>query len=171
MSAAHLTLLKTASQPHVLDLAVDAFLLSRQALRCTPKTLGAYRYALGNFQEYLSTQGVTDPQAIAPHHIRAFLVSLRKRGLKDTTQHLHARCLKTWLRWLVEEGDLQENPMRRVQMPRLEKCIPPPLAPEEVRRLLEACDCKTPKDLRGLCKEPPCRLDARGVEARSPARP
>ncbi len=178
MSAAHLTLLKPAPAPSPLRLAVDAFLLSREAMRCTPKTLEAYRYALGNFLEYLSAQGVADPQGITPQHIRAFLVALQRRGLKDTTQHLHARCLKTWLRWLVEEGELPENPMRRVQMPRLEKRMPPPFTPEEVRRLLEACDRRTPKGLRdyalvlalldsGLRAAELCALRLRDVDMRT----
>ncbi|MGC8839820.1 MAG: tyrosine-type recombinase/integrase, partial [Anaerolineae bacterium] len=148
MSPEHLTLLKPVPQPSPFRMALDAFLLSREAMRCTPKTLEAYRYALGNFLEHLEAQGVRDPRELSPHHIRTFLVALQRRGLKDTTQHLHARCLKTFLRWLVEEGDLEENPMRRVPMPRLEKRIPPPFSPEEVHRLLEACDRKTPKGLR-----------------------
>jgi len=148
MPAEHLTLLKPTPQPSPLRMALDAFLLSREAMRCTPKTLGAYRYALGNFLEYLEAQGLTHPQDITPQHIRAFLVHLQRRGLKDTTQHLHGRCLKTWLRYLVEEGDIPENPMRRVAMPRLEKRVPPPFAPEEVQRLLAACDRRTPKGLR-----------------------
>jgi integrase/recombinase XerD len=147
MSTAHLTLLKSTS-PSPLTLAVDGFLLSREAMRCTPKTVQAYAYALGNFLDFLQGEGIADPTAITPAHIRAFLVGLQRRGLKDTTQHLHARCIKTWLRWLVTEGDLRENPMQRVVMPRLEKRVPPPFTPEDVRRLLDACNRKTPKGLR-----------------------
>lgn len=148
MSAEHLTLLKPLPRPNALRLAVDAFLLSREAMRCTPKTLEAYSYALGGFLRFLEAQGATDPQKITPTHVRAFLVALQRQGLKDTTQHLHARCLKTWLRWLVEEGELPESPMRRVAMPKLEKRIPPPFAPEDVHRLLDGCNRKTPKGLR-----------------------
>jgi len=146
MPLEHLTVLKP-ERPTPLALAVDGFLLSRQAMRCTAKTLDAYRYALGNFAAFLETQGVRDPQRIAPAHIRAYLVSLQRRGLKDTTQHLHARCIKTWLRFLEREGEIAENPMRKVAMPRLEKRIPPPFTPEDIRRLLDGCD-RSPAGLR-----------------------
>jgi site-specific recombinase XerD len=139
----HLTL---RPQPvgHPLQATLDAFLLSRQAMRCTPKTLTHYTYTVGGFVERLQGQGVRDPQSITPHHVRAYLVSLQRRGLKDTTQHAHARGIKTWLRWLVEEGDLDDNPMRRVAMPRLEARIPAPFSPDNVRALLAACDRQTP---------------------------
>lgn len=147
MSRVHLTVLKPEAAASPLTLSLDAFLLSREAMRCTPKTLDAYRYALRNFAVFLQTQGIHDPQCITPHHIRAYLVSLQRRGLKDTTQHLHARCVKTWLRYLEAEGDIAESPMRKVAMPRLEKRIPPPFAPEDIRRLLDACD-RSPLGLR-----------------------
>jgi len=148
MSTDNLTLRKIVSKTNPLRMALDAFLLSRRAMRCTPKTLEAYSYALGGFCAFLEGQGVQDVHEIAPRHIRAFLVCLQERELKDTTVHLHARCIKTWLRWLCQEGDIPTNPMERVAMPRLEKRIPPPFSPDDVRKLLEACDRRTPKGLR-----------------------
>jgi len=86
---------------------------------------------------------VRDPAEITPGHIRAYLVGLQHRGLKDTTQHAHARGIKTWLRWLEAEGDIPDNPMRRVAMPRLEQRIPPPFTPADVFALLAGCDRHT----------------------------
>ncbi len=77
-----------------------------------------------------------------------YLVSLQRRNLKDTTQHAHARGIKTWLNWLVDEGDLDVSPMRKVSMPKLEKRVPAPFAPEDVQALMAHCDCKTPKGAR-----------------------
>ena len=51
-------------------------MLSREAMRCTPKTLEHYRYALGGFTTYLTKQGVHDVANITSRHIRAYLVSL-----------------------------------------------------------------------------------------------
>lgn len=138
----HLTL---RPQPVVspLDSSYHAFILSRQAMRCTPKTLAHYTYTLSAFIDWLKAQGVRDVADITPTHVRAYLVHLQTRGLKDTTQHAHARGIRTWLNWLVAEGDLDASPMRKVAMPRLEKRIPPPFTPEEVQALLAACDRKT----------------------------
>ncbi len=43
---------------------------------------------------------------------------------------------------------MDESPMRHVAMPRLEKRIPAPFSPDDVRALLDACDRKTPKGSR-----------------------
>lgn len=147
MSTLRLTLHE--SQPFTpLDLHYESFLLDREAQRCTPKTLTHYTYTLGTFVGWLQRCGINSPEEITSHHIRAYLVELQRRGLRDTTQHAHARGIKTWLRWLVNEGELDESPMCRVSMPRLDKRIQPPFSPEEIKALLAACNTKTPKDLR-----------------------
>jgi site-specific recombinase XerD len=131
-----------------LQAAMDAFLLSKEAARCTPKTMEHYTYTVGTFLDFLQSIGAMSLQQIRPDHIRRHLVNLQRQGLKDTTQHAHARGIKAWLNWLVAEGDLDVSPMRRVTMPRLEKRIPPPFNPDDVRKLLGACDRKTSVGLR-----------------------
>ncbi|MHB1295302.1 MAG: tyrosine-type recombinase/integrase [Anaerolineae bacterium] len=129
-----------------LSPSLDAFLLSREAMRVSPKTLEHYHYTAGGFVGWLAARHIRGVRQITPTHIRAYLVDLQHRGLKDTTQHAHSRGIKTFLRWLVDEGDLERSPMARVRMPRVEKRIPAPFAPEEIQRLLAACDRAT---LRG----------------------
>jgi site-specific recombinase XerD len=131
-----------------LDIHYRGFLLDREAARCTPKTMTHYKYTVGNFVSWLQKQGIKSPEEITAHHIRAYLVGLQRQGLKDTTQHAHARGIKTWLNWLVDEEVLEVSPMRKVSMPRLEKRIPPPFSPEDVKVLLAACNTKAPRGLR-----------------------
>lgn len=135
--------LLTTQPASPLDAALTAFLLDREAARCTVKTLEHYRYTAGGFVAWLRNRGVSDVGGITPTHVRAYLVELQRRQLKDTTQHAHARGIKAWLNWLVNEGDLAESPMRRVSMPRLERRIPAPFAPDDVQRLLAVCDRAT----------------------------
>jgi integrase/recombinase XerC len=142
MNTEHLML--QVCQPSPLRASLSAFLLDRQASRCTSKTLEHYQYTCGSFVEWLGVQGILDVGQITAHHIRAYLVRLQQRGLKDTTQHAHARGIKAWLNWLVREGDLDESPMRKVAMPRLEKRVPAPFKADDVKKLLACCDRKTP---------------------------
>lgn len=143
----HLTL-RPQAVVSPLDAALSAFLLDREAARCTPKTLEHYTYTAGGFVSYLHAQGVQDVASIRAHHVRAYLIALQRRGLKDTTQHAHARGIRAWLNWLVREGDLAASPMARVSMPRLEQRIPPPFDPADVQALLAACDRHTPLGTR-----------------------
>ena len=122
---------------------MDEFMLSRQASRCRPRTLEHYVYTVGSFVDWLEQGGVDCVNEIDPHRIRAYLIALQARGLKDTTQHAHARGIKAWLNWLVAEGDLQTSAMGNVSMPRLSNDPLPPYSIEDVRKLLRQCDRTT----------------------------
>lgn len=63
-----------------------------------------HRYALGDFLKLLRDLHVPEPQAISPQHIRTFFVDLSRKGLKDTSIHVHVRAPKTWYRWMTSEA-------------------------------------------------------------------
>ena len=126
-----------------LRAAYGAFLIDRKAARCTYKTLEHYTYTVGSSVAWLRDSGVSYVDEITPGHIRAYLISLQDRNLKDTTQHAHARGIKAWLNWLVREGDLETSPMANVTMPKLAKRVLPPFTPRGIQRLLAQCDRKT----------------------------
>jgi site-specific recombinase XerD len=132
------------SAPSLLRLTLDTFLTSREAMRLSPATLDWYGRMLRSFLAFLEKQGITAPEAIAPSHIRAFLVSLQRQGVKDNTVHAYARAVRAFLNFLVEEGIIPESPMRKVKMPRLDRRILPAFSPDDVRRLLAACEA--PRD-------------------------
>ncbi len=127
-----------------LQLAAQSFLLSREAMHCTEATLVWYKKYIGALVDYLTAHGVQDVKSIAPDHLRAFLVSLQRRGLADRTVHHHASAARAFCHFLVSEGMLPASPMNKVKMPRLPKSILPAFAPEDVRRLLAVCE--TPRD-------------------------
>jgi integrase/recombinase XerC len=134
-------------KPHHLIPHLDAFLLAQEASHHTIATREFYSYTIGPFITYLSEQGIEALDAITPTHIRGYLISLEKRGCKDTTQHDHARGIKAWLNWLVTEGELSASPMTRVKMPKRENRILSALSPDNLQALLAACP-KTPMGLR-----------------------
>jgi site-specific recombinase XerD len=88
---------------------MGAFVLSKEAARCTSRTVEHSTYTIGAFLGHLECIGVTLPRQITSHHMRCFLVERQHKGLKHTTQHAHARGIKTWLRWLTAEGDACRN--------------------------------------------------------------
>ena len=127
-----------------LDAWLDSFILARQSARCTPATIRFYRSMLEPFVRWLQAyHALQEPRQIDANHIRQFLVELQERELADTTQHAYARSIKAWLSWLVNEDELEKNPMRRVQMPRVDQKIPPPFSVKDIGKLLDACDRST----------------------------
>ena len=63
-----------------LHVDYQGFILDREAARCTPTTIAFYTYTVGSFVACLQEQGIKSPSQITAHHIRAYLVSLQRRG-------------------------------------------------------------------------------------------
>ena len=128
-----------SAPPDELARALDAFLLDAEARQLSPNTIRFYRQQLQPFLAHLQKEDITTPTAILAHHIRAYLVLLQQRGLKEHSVHAAARSLRAFCNFMKAEDLLTSNPMRKVRMPRLPKEIPPAFSQEDVTKLLAAC--------------------------------
>ena len=122
--------------PRLEDCFLD-FMLSRQAMLCTPRTLKFYKDTLGKFLEWMQKQGITEPTEITSMHIRAFLASYAERGCKDSYIHTYARSSRTFLRFLHQEGYIPEQ--ISFQMPKIGEKRLPILSIAEVKQVVKAC--------------------------------
>jgi integrase/recombinase XerD len=131
--------MQDASQPNALQACVDLFLTHQAAQRSTARTITNYRALLDRFTAWLQARRITDPEAITPADVRAYFADLAGRDLSAWYIHGHARTVKTWLRFLHAEGVLTADAMRNVSMPKLDRQILPSFSPEDLRKLLDAC--------------------------------
>ncbi|GAP09636.1 site-specific recombinase XerD [Bellilinea caldifistulae] len=53
--------------------ALEEFLLSRQAMRCSSKTLRTYQSILGRFTQWLEKEGVQTANQMTSRHVRRFM--------------------------------------------------------------------------------------------------
>lgn len=120
--------------------ALNGFLLDAQARRLKPTSVKFYESQVTLFLAWLEEQGYTALSDITPERLRAYLIHLQDKGLADRTQHGFARAVRAWLNFCVSEGWLQSSPMKRVQMPKVDKSILPALSADQVRQLLDACE-------------------------------
>lgn len=118
----------------------EAFLVSKQVAGCTKSTLFTYRWWLNRF---IQSVGTTTPDSLATTR---FFAGLQSRGLSVSSVHQAYRSLKTFLRWCVECGALDKDPMRGFKM-RTPKTLPIVPTDEELERVLAACK-KTPMGKR-----------------------
>ncbi len=89
---------------------------------------------------WLQEQEVKCATDITPRHIWAYLVGLERRGPRDTTQHAHARAIKTWLNWLWQEEVVEVAPIRKVPMSTLDRRTQPRFTLEEFKAPLALYD-------------------------------
>lgn len=126
-----------ASASRVLQEAFTDFLLSRQAILCSARTLDWYTFTLGKVIQWLSKNGVADPKDITARHVRAYLSECAARGLTDSTINNHARAIRTMLRFFLQEKYIPE-PVT-FQMPAIAEKRLPCLTAENVQNLLNVC--------------------------------
>lgn len=127
------------NKPSVLRLAYDAFMIAQEAAKHSPSTLDFYRKRLPRFLDFLTERGISDPNGITPTDIRAFILELQRQGLSDHYVHQHAQIIKTFCRFLEEEGYADHNAFARVKMPKVDNRVLPAFSPDDVKSLLAAC--------------------------------
>lgn len=130
-----------------LDDALNTFLLDCKARRFTPRTLEHYRFRVGGFFVFLKSEAVTTLAQITPAHIRLYYIHLEDKELSSHTVHTCARAIRAFLNFCVREELLSESPMRNVALPKRDKLLPNYLTPEEVTRLLDACETERERTL------------------------
>ena len=126
----------TLASVALLDAYTD-FVLSRQAMQCSPATLEFYKYTAGTFLEALEKQGITSPDQIQARHVRAYLAELTGMGKSDNTIHDNARAIKTLLRFWHSENYVV-SPIA-FTMPKVAKKRLPCLTAEQLNVVIAAC--------------------------------
>lgn len=122
--------------------AVDRFVAALRGLRAaSPHTLRAYASDLTQFVEFVRHRGARTPTDVGQLHVREFAVHLRegKDGLRPRGTRTLARKLSaigSWFQFLVEQGDVQANPLAFVRRPKRDRKLPRVLSEDGVSRLL-----------------------------------
>ena len=135
---------KTQSSSYLVSVdLIDAytdFMLSRQAINCTPATLEFYKYTAGAFLAWIEKQGVTRPEELTARYVRQYLAELLSNGKKDTTLHANARAIRTLVRFWHSEGYMPQ--LVKFEMPKLAKKRLPVLTADELQQIIKACNVR-----------------------------
>ena len=108
----------------------------------SPETSRSYQSDLQQFVAHIrdisTTKDVPQPDGIDSLHIRSYLKSLSDQGLKKTSLARKLACLKSFFRFLVEDGRLLRSPASTVRSPRQGTRLPTVLTKDEANTLLDA---------------------------------
>ena len=118
------------------DRLVEQFLEHLEVERnVSPRTLINYRHALATFRERVAEPPWKELRA---DHFRRYLFDRMKAGIAKPTIRLHFAAMRTFFRFLVERHGLADNPLKQVQLPKLDKKLPVVLNPKQIDALLTA---------------------------------
>lgn len=122
--------------------------VSLRAQGKSPKTLQAYSAAGGQLFAFLAAAGMpTRVGSIRREHVEAYLIDLAGRCAPSTVGTRYRGLQQLW-RYLTEEGEILESPMRNMRPPREPEQITPILTDDECRALIDACAGRGFEELR-----------------------
>lgn len=109
------------------------------ARRRAPGTIGRYEQSLRFWHDYLQAHGLpTAPADWQRPDVEGWISHLLATCAPATAAG-HFRALKTFLRWCVDEEELDASPMLRMRQPTVPLVPPAVLSADVIGALLEAC--------------------------------
>jgi integrase/recombinase XerC len=106
--------------------------------RFSPHTIVAYRNDLTQFSDYLQSQYQLSSASDASHvFIRSWIVSLMEAKISARSVNRKISSLKTYYKFLVREEEIENNPMFKIQSPKVPKKLPVFVEEKNMEKLLD----------------------------------
>lgn len=135
-----------------MDLATlgQSWRLTLAAENKSDATLEVYCSALDRFVDYLRAEGhPTEVAEIERHHVELFLKHLLETRSPATAKNRH-QALQRFFTWAVQEGEIQDSPMRHVRPPFVPERQVAVLKSDDLKKLLKTCDGNSFRDRRDM---------------------
>lgn len=126
------------SRGHEDPLLLKEWILVLRGDGKSPRTIEGYADSVRQLASFLETGGFPSLTEATAEHVREWLNELRNRGNKPATVNTRYRGVHAFYKWLVEEGEVRENPLARIQPPRVPETVQPYYTPEDVRLVLKS---------------------------------
>jgi site-specific recombinase XerD len=134
------------------DLAVNATSFARhiRAANLSPATQRTYLASIARLADFLTAKGMpTDVANVRREHLEAFMED-QLASWKPATAANRYSGIRPFFAWLLEEGEIRDNPMARMRKPKLPEHAPPVLTAEEQERIRVACKPRSKEDFPGF---------------------
>jgi site-specific recombinase XerD len=128
---------------------VRSFERHLRAANRSPQTIKTYLEAVGQLCDFLAGAGMpTAATGVKREHVEAFLVSLQEAGRAPATVSNRFRALQQFFKYLAEEGEVAESPMRNMPRPQVPDQPVDVLSEDELKALLTTCKSRAFEDVR-----------------------
>jgi len=111
-------------------------------------TIDAYSHGLTRFLNHLRGKGVQEIRDVDKFYVRGFLLALKKKNLDPKSIVRNLVAIRTFFRFLIEEGILEKNPVEDLESPKVAKTLPEILTLKEIEQILEQPNLQTPLGMR-----------------------
>jgi site-specific recombinase XerD len=126
--------------PDEVQPLVRSWTISLRARGRSERTVGNYLAALRDFTVYCTDNDMpTVPEKQTGRHVEAWMAHQLANGAAKGSAVLRYRCLQQWFRWLVDEEEIDADPMAKLHAPSLDEKPVPILSDDQLRALIAAC--------------------------------
>jgi len=122
-----------------INTAIDKFIAHLKALDRSSNTIVAYKGDLEQFEKYLIGEEISSVDGITTEHVNGFKDHLSNKDYTAKTVSRKLNSVKSFFRFLVEEGVIDRDVSRQVKHPKIENDLPRVLKPMEYRALRDIC--------------------------------
>jgi integrase/recombinase XerD len=132
-----------------MDQALDQFLhylVVEKGL--SANTIDAYGHDLARFLDFAKNRGMETAGKIDRVEVKGFLHSLQKEGLSARSRARNLAAVRSFFRFLIQEGILEANPIEDVESPEMTRALPETLTVRDVEKLLCQPDTRSPLGVR-----------------------
>jgi integrase/recombinase XerD len=130
------------------DLAalLPSWQLALKAERKSPGTIRTYTDGVTKFLRWCDNNGHTP--RLDRTLVQSFLADLLDAGHEGNTAKSRDLALKRFTAWLVNEGELNANPLTGLKPPKADTKVVNALTDDQLKRIIKACQGKTLQDRR-----------------------
>jgi len=114
----------------------------------SPNTIEAYRHGLARFFDHLKRRNLQHVQEVGKFDVQGFLLALRKKNLNTRSIVRNLVAIRSFFRFLIQEGILEINPVENLESPKVAKTLPEILSLKEIEQILEQPKIQTPLGVR-----------------------
>jgi len=129
-----------ATPPGDITTLNQSFERALRAENRAPRTIVIYVSTVTRFASFLEARGLpTEAEAIGRQHVEAYIADLVETRAANTAASAF-RGLQRFFGWLLEEEEIERNPMERMRRVQTPEIPVPVLTDEQLRALLKACE-------------------------------
>lgn len=128
--------------------AITEYLLEIEIRKYTPRSIRHYRNCLNMLNQFLEENGITDIEEINIATMKKFSLHLSSKGKKGTYINSLLKVSKVFIQYCYEEGYGGFNTRNNFKWAKEDKPIITTFTPQQVKKLLSACNGNSFTDLR-----------------------
>ncbi|GIV17608.1 MAG: integrase [Armatimonadota bacterium] len=120
----------------------DIWLDYKRSQNLSPRSIEAYDKRVSWFIKYMDGFNLQSAEDIKPAHIVVYMQYLRELGWSSESVFDYCKDVRIWWRWLHKMELVNQDIMRKVELPKRVDVAKTALNDEQLHKLLDACDGK-----------------------------